>query len=116
MSNLLRLYVDRFNRRDWDGLRDLISADARLQVADRFRGALSDSPYFGNYARLDGWRMALGDVDGEPAIVSLFDEAAGWTPRSCVRLELAGDRIVRVTDYRHCPWMFSNVSSLHVQP
>src|SRR5438876_1517452 len=31
---LLHLYVERFNRRDWDGLRELISADARLQGAD----------------------------------------------------------------------------------
>src|SRR5688572_5585625 len=30
-SELLQLYVDRFNRRDWDGLRELISADARIR-------------------------------------------------------------------------------------
>ena len=38
MSQLLHLYVERFNRRDWDGLRELISADARLRVADRSPG------------------------------------------------------------------------------
>src|SRR5262249_23660067 len=32
MSRLLHLYVERFNRRDWDGLRELITADARLLV------------------------------------------------------------------------------------
>src|SRR5262250_22089 len=42
MSRLLRLYVERFNRRDWDGLRDLIAADARLLVADRFSGPLAN--------------------------------------------------------------------------
>ena len=31
----MQLYVDRFNRRDWDGVRELISADARLNVIDR---------------------------------------------------------------------------------
>src|SRR5438874_786946 len=31
-EEILHLYVDRFNRRDWDGLRELISADARLLV------------------------------------------------------------------------------------
>src|SRR5262245_57770612 len=35
---LLRLYVDRFNDRDWTGLRELIAADARLLVADRYVG------------------------------------------------------------------------------
>ena len=41
IDGLLHLYEDRFNRRDWDGLRELISADARLRVADRFTGRLS---------------------------------------------------------------------------
>ena len=64
MSPLLHLYVDRFNQRDWDGLRELISADARLQVADRFSGRLSDSPYFGRYDGAPTWRMASAIVDG----------------------------------------------------
>src|SRR5438270_4595155 len=36
LQKVMQLYVDRFNRRDWDGLRELISADARLDVLDRF--------------------------------------------------------------------------------
>src|SRR4030095_17019494 len=32
LKRIMQLYVDRFNRRDWDGVRDLISADARLNV------------------------------------------------------------------------------------
>src|SRR6266566_5323638 len=46
VTRLLHLYVERFNRRDWDGVRELIAADARLLVADRFAGRLADSPYF----------------------------------------------------------------------
>src|SRR5262245_19371080 len=48
-QEILRLYVERFNRRDWDGLRELISADARLLVADRFSGRLAEAGYFGDY-------------------------------------------------------------------
>src|SRR6267143_2464073 len=51
LAQLLRLYVDRFNQRDWDGVRELIAADARLQVADRFLGPVSEALYFGNYER-----------------------------------------------------------------
>ena len=36
----MQLYVDRFDRRNCDGVRELISADARLGVADRFAGNL----------------------------------------------------------------------------
>src|SRR5262249_27913788 len=42
---ILRLYVERFNRQDWDGLRELISADARLLVADRYAGSFADGGY-----------------------------------------------------------------------
>ena len=105
-TRLLNLYVERFNQHDWDGLRELISADARLLVADRFDGALIDSPYFSNYERSKKlWRVAVGEVDGESAIIVLGREADGWTPKSAVRLHFAGDRVTRIVDYGHCPWV-----------
>jgi RNA polymerase sigma-70 factor (ECF subfamily) len=116
MSRLLKLYVERFNRRDWDGLRELISADARLQVADRFSGRIADSPYFGRYEKIADWRMALGEVDGDVAIVSLRAAGDGWVPQSLVRLDLVNGRVERIVDYLHCPWVLANVSSLRVQP
>jgi RNA polymerase sigma-70 factor (ECF subfamily) len=52
-------YVERFSSRDWKGLRELISADARLRVADAFAAKLVDSPYFGNYDRRSTpWKLA----------------------------------------------------------
>jgi RNA polymerase sigma-70 factor (ECF subfamily) len=88
---LLRLYVDRFNRRDWDGVRELASADARLRVADCFAGRLADSPYFVEYERpIIPWRMALGKVDGETAIIILRDDSDGLTPFSVIRADVAG--------------------------
>ncbi len=106
LSRVLHLYVERFNRQDWNGLRELISADARLQVADRYVGALADAPYFGIYER---WktplRMAVGEVDGESAIIIHEWDGGRWTPSSFVHLETADDRIVRIADYVHCPWM-----------
>src|ERR1035438_6316833 len=49
---ILELYVNRFNSRDWDGLRELISADARLLVADRYSGSLAAGGYLGVYSRM----------------------------------------------------------------
>src|SRR5262249_35171051 len=80
-ARILHLYVERFNRRDWDGLRELIAADARLQVVDRFVGRLDESPYFGNYERRTApWRIAPGEVDGELAVIVLGQEANAWVP------------------------------------
>jgi RNA polymerase sigma-70 factor (ECF subfamily) len=122
MSRLLRLYVERFNRGDWDGLRELISADARLLVADRFSGRLADSPYFGQYQRSPGtWRVALGEVDGEPVVVTLRRDpsspearTAAWLPHAAVRFALGETGVVGVTDYAHCPWVLRGAAALLV--
>jgi RNA polymerase sigma-70 factor, ECF subfamily len=113
---LLRLYVDRFNQRDWVGLRELIAADARLLVADRFVGHVSDSPYFGNYERVPvSWRMAPGQIDGEAAVIVQHAAVEGWTPRAAVRLQVVGGRIVGITDYWHCPWVLSVATTVIVE-
>jgi len=115
VAQLLRLYVERFNRRDWDGLRELIAADARLRVADRFAGRLVDSPYFGNYERWTvPWRMVLGEVDGEPVIIRLEQEVDRWMPKGIVRLVTTGREVTRIADYGHCPWVLPAAGSVIV--
>jgi RNA polymerase sigma-70 factor (ECF subfamily) len=106
---LLRLYVERFNRHDWDGVRELASADARLRVADCFSGLLADSPYFIEYDRpILVWRMTLGEVDGETAIVILRDDSPDLTPYSAIRLSIDGGVVVSITDYIKCPWLLDD--------
>ena len=112
---IMKLYVDRFNRRDWEGVRELISADARLTVADAFVGKLADAPYFRNYERFSmPWKLAMGDVDGEPVVIILQRGADTWTPYSIVRLSVLAHHIDRVVDYVHCPWVISMADSVTV--
>lgn len=114
---LLHLYVDRFNRRDWDGIRELITADARVNVADRFAGPLANAPYFSRYERMTvAWRMAIGQVDGEPAIIALRQTDGDWTIHSVARIVAHDGRIRLVADYTHCPWVLSEASSVIVEP
>jgi RNA polymerase sigma-70 factor (ECF subfamily) len=113
---LLRLYVDRFNRRDWDGVRELASADARLRVADCFAGRLADSPYFVEYERpIISWRMALGTVDGETVVIILQEDATGVTPFSVIRLGVVSSRIVHITDYIKSSWILDVADSVIVE-
>ena len=108
---LLRLYVDRFNRRDWQGVRDLASADARLTVADCFAGRLANSPYFVEYERpIVAWRMALADADGETVVVILRDDPHGAVPFSAIRVGIAGGRITSIADYIKCSWILETAS------
>jgi RNA polymerase sigma-70 factor, ECF subfamily len=109
---LLRHYIERFNRRDWEGVRELTSADARLRVADCFAGRLRDSPYFVEYDRpIIAWRMALGEVDGEP-VVLILNESDRATPFSLIRLSIAGERVVGIADYIKTPWVLAAAGSV----
>jgi RNA polymerase sigma-70 factor, ECF subfamily len=108
-KQILQLYVDRFNRRDWDGLRELISADARLLVADRYSGSFAAGGYLGVYSRMQQtWRLTLGEVDGEPSIILLNQRNGDWEIEGIVRLDIgAGGRVEQVSDYQHCPWILT---------
>ena len=114
-ERLLRLYVERFNQRDWEGVRELASADARLRVADCFAGRLADSPYFIEYERAEiAWRLELGEVDGERVVIVLRDLGQGLTPAGAVRLQVVGEHIERITDYVKCPWLLPASESFAV--
>jgi RNA polymerase sigma-70 factor, ECF subfamily len=113
LSRLLHLYVDRFNKRDWDGLRELISADAQLRVIDRFAGPVEKAPYFRNYERQTApWRLTVAEVDGELVIVTLHEHRDEWRPASVARLEVIDQHIVRIVDYTHCAWVLSAATSV----
>jgi RNA polymerase sigma-70 factor (ECF subfamily) len=115
LRKLLRLYVERFNLHDWDGVRELIRADARLLVADRFSGPLSESPYFGNYERRSvAWQVSVGEIDSEPVVVMLQSQGNRWIPHSVVRLNIFGPQIVRIVDYAHCPWILSQADLVEI--
>ena len=66
---LLEEYVDRFQRRDWDGLIDLVRSDARLEVVGVFEGDGLEHfhrLYFTNYSRLlPDWSASIQELDGE---------------------------------------------------
>jgi RNA polymerase sigma-70 factor (ECF subfamily) len=120
-ARLLHLYVERFNRRDWDGVRELIAADARLRVADRFLGTVAESPYFGNYVKWPHpWRLAVGEVDGEAVVIILGHAGKpgeeGWAPHAMVRLEVEAQRVTGISDYIHCPWMLASAASVAAEP
>jgi RNA polymerase sigma-70 factor (ECF subfamily) len=117
-QKILRLYVERFNSRDWDGLRELITADARLLVADRYAGLFADGGYLGVYSRMPArWRLTIGEVDGEPSIVLLNIHDSAWEIEGIVRLDIAPDgRIERISDYQHCPWILTAGSIVVREP
>lgn len=115
LKQIMQLYVDRFNRRDWEGVRELTSADARLNVLERFAGKFADAAYFFNYERWPlPWKLALGEVDGESVVIVLRRGADAWTPHSAIRFTMISEQIERIVDYIHCPWVLSAAGSVSV--
>ena len=89
------------------------SADARLHVAERFAGELVEAPYFANYERWPWpWKLAVGEVDGATVVIILRRGADTWTPHSAIRLDVIGQRIERIVDYIHCPWLLPAAASV----
>lgn len=102
-------YLDAFNRRDWTALQSLLEAEVRCELVGSVhhvgRAAMEDN-YLATYAELPyGWKLATGEVDGEPAILCLRESAGEWIARHAIRLEWHDDRIARIRDYAHIPYL-----------
>ncbi|TIW82348.1 MAG: sigma-70 family RNA polymerase sigma factor [Mesorhizobium sp.] len=112
LGRLLDRYVALFNARDWDGVRALTSADARLRVSDCYNGLLSRSPYFVEYERSElPWRMRPGTIEGEIMLVVDRQYGEVWRPAYLVRIRATGGAIDRIADYYACPWILDMIAA-----
>ncbi|RUW40705.1 sigma factor-like helix-turn-helix DNA-binding protein, partial [Mesorhizobium sp. M8A.F.Ca.ET.021.01.1.1] len=112
LERLLDRYVALFNARDWDGVRALTSADARLRVSDCYNGLLSRSPYFVEYERSElPWRMRPGTIEGEIMLVVDRQYGEVWRPAYLVRIHATGGAIDRIADYYACPWILDMIAA-----
>lgn len=107
-SPVVARYVELFNARDWDGVRAMLADDVRLDVVTRAQrhGRRDVSVYFARYEELVGWRLAPARIDGREA-VAVYREAGDPRPAYLVLLDVAGDRIASITDYRHVPYILA---------
>jgi RNA polymerase sigma-70 factor (ECF subfamily) len=68
---LLAAYVDRFNARDFDAIRDMLADEVRLELVNRTRmnGKGEVGRYYHRYGLIDGWRARPALVEGRPALL-----------------------------------------------
>ncbi|MCD6073877.1 MAG: polymerase subunit sigma-70 [Rhodospirillales bacterium] len=99
--SLLESYVERFNARDFDALRDMLADESRLDLVNRSTrvGKSAVSEYFGNYSKVFAYRFVLGYVDGQPAILALEHDKPSEKPAFFVLLEWADGQIVNIRDF-----------------
>jgi RNA polymerase sigma-70 factor, ECF subfamily len=98
----LAAYVERFNARDFDAVRDMLADEVRLELVNRTRlnGRREVNTYFGNYGKFHDWHFIAGFVDRRPAVLVRRPDDPGC-PAYFVLLEWAGDTVVTIRDFRH---------------
>lgn len=107
---LFEAYAECFNRRDWDGLKRLVRADARLEIVGANQGTMSGlgATYSSNYMKLPyEWRLTAGLVDGVPVIIHWRRAGTEWQPVTAVRLWWEDGRVVRIRDYIHVEYLLA---------
>jgi RNA polymerase sigma-70 factor, ECF subfamily len=105
--SLLAAYVDRFNARDFDAIRDMLADEVRLELVNRTRmnGRSEVARYFHNYARAEDWHFVHGLVEGHPAVLVCDHRNPSGTPAYFVLLEWQGNRVVNIRDFRHARYV-----------
>jgi RNA polymerase sigma-70 factor (ECF subfamily) len=108
--SLLAAYVDRFNARDFDALRDMLAEDVRLELVNhvRMNGRREVSSYFGNYSNVSDWHLACGMVDGQPAVLVRDPHAPSTPPGYFILLRWVEGAIVGIRDFRYARYAAEN--------
>ena len=101
--SLLAAYVDRFNARDFDAIRDMLAGEVRLELVARTRmnGSNEVRKYFHNYAQVEDWHLAAGLVDGRPAALVHRPDVSPLMPTYFVLLAWDGGRVMHIRDFRY---------------
>jgi RNA polymerase sigma-70 factor, ECF subfamily len=101
--SLLAEYVDRFNARDFDAIRDMLADEVRLELVNRTRmkGRGEVGRYFHNYTDVDDWHFVPGLVDRRPALIVRDPRDPFGAPAYFVMLQWAGDKLTNIRDFRH---------------
>ena len=101
--SLLAAYVDRFNARDFDTVRDMLADEVRAELVSRARlnGRREVGTYFHNYSAVQDWQFVSGFVDRRPAVLVRDPADAFARPVYFVLLEWTGGRLVKIRDFRH---------------
>lgn len=101
----LQTYVDRFNARDFDGIRTMLADEVRFDLVARLQGGRSAfETYFTRYAEMSAWRLSIGWIDGRPAVIVTDPADSRAVPKNVIVIEWTGDRITRLRDFAHAPY------------
>ena len=99
-------YAALFNAHDWDGVRDMLSEDVRLNLLNRSQrsGKKAVGGYFTNYERRHDWHLVPAWLDGNE-IVAVFRDSRDTQPGYFMQLEIVEGLIASIRDFRYVPYI-----------
>ena len=111
---LLAGYVERFNARDFDAIRDMLAEEVRLDLVARARlkGKSEVSSYIGNYSRSRDWHFGPGFVDGRPAVLVRAAGEPSGAPAYFVLLEWSEAAVIGIRDFRYARYAMEGAEVL----
>ena len=101
---LLSRYVSLFNARDWQGLREMLLEECRLDLVSKSaRRGKAVGMYFDRYAEEHGLRFRLGVAEGRDVIGAFRGDSA--RPEYVILIDFDGERVSLIRDYRYVPYV-----------
>jgi RNA polymerase sigma-70 factor, ECF subfamily len=110
----LATYVERFNARDFDAVRDMLAEDVRLDLVARVRmnGKPQVSRYFGNYSKVHDWLLVPGLIDRRPAILVYDPDDRSGLPKYFIVVEWSAGAVTQIRDFRHARYAMEGAEVL----
>jgi RNA polymerase sigma-70 factor (ECF subfamily) len=104
---LLSAYIDRFNARDFDAVRDMLADEVRLDLVakSRMSGRREVGSYLHNYSTTSDWHFVLGFVEGRPAVLACDPDSPSAEPLYFVLLNWDVDKLVNIRDFRYARYV-----------
>lgn len=107
----LKAYADRFNARDFDALRDLLSEEVRLDLVNRMRleGRKDVSRYFTRYSENPNWRVTPGFADGRAVLLVSDPTIGAGNVAYVVVIDWTGEEVAAIRDFRYAPYVMDGL-------
>jgi len=107
----LRLYVDRFNARDFDSIRGMVADDVRFDLVARMQGGRAAfETYFSRYGDMNAWHLSAGLVDGRLAVIVTDPADAAGRPTHVIAIDWTDGRIARLRDFYHARYVLEGAA------
>ncbi len=107
-QELLIRYVDRFNARDFDALRQMLTDEVHLDLVNRIQLQGADTianNYFHRYSQVHDWRVVVGTVEGHPAILAYDLDESSSQPAYFMLLTWENNHVASIRDFHYARYV-----------